>query len=58
MLENEIVVAVVDNGIFYDKLTPTQRSYLFVNDAELAENGLDDDGNGQTSGTALRCQEQ
>jgi len=46
MLENEIVVAVVDNGIFYDKLTPTQRSYLFVNDAELAENGLDDDGNG------------
>lgn len=45
-MRKEIVVAVVDTGIDHSRMTAQQRGWLYRNDAEIAGNGRDDDGNG------------
>ena len=45
-MRDEIVVAVVDTGIDYSSFDTRKRSWLYRNDAEVAGNGRDDDGNG------------
>ncbi|NQY99725.1 MAG: S8 family serine peptidase [Bdellovibrionales bacterium] len=39
-----VVVAVVDSGVNYNH--PHLRNNIFINEGEIADNGIDDDGNG------------
>jgi hypothetical protein len=43
-MEKNIVVAVIDSGL--DLKHPDRPRYIWENKSEIAENGLDDDGNG------------
>ncbi|MCD4830046.1 MAG: S8 family serine peptidase [Candidatus Cloacimonetes bacterium] len=41
---NEVVVAVVDSGLFFDH--PDLQQHVYINHGEVPDNGIDDDGNG------------
>lgn len=43
-LSNEIIVAVIDTGVYTDH--PDLTDHIWVNTAEIPGNGIDDDGNG------------
>ena len=41
---NEVLVAVVDSGLFFDH--PDLQQHIYYNPGEIPDNGIDDDGNG------------